>query len=52
MSDDDLRGALGVNVDEWKNEIPLIEEWFDKIGTALPTTMRDELEALRQRLEA
>jgi phosphoenolpyruvate carboxykinase (GTP) len=52
MSDDDLRGALTVNVDEWKHEIPLIEEWFDKIGSALPSSMRDELDALKLRLEA
>ncbi|MDT4922909.1 MAG: phosphoenolpyruvate carboxykinase [Pseudonocardiales bacterium] len=52
MSDDDLRGALSVNVEEWTKEIPLIEEWFEKIGPALPSTMRDELEALRLRLEA
>ena len=31
-------------------EIPLIEEWFDKIGDSLPTSMRDELEALKLRL--
>jgi phosphoenolpyruvate carboxykinase (GTP) len=52
MSDDDLRGALSVNVEEWTKEIPLIEEWFEKVGPALPSTMRDELEALRLRLEA
>jgi phosphoenolpyruvate carboxykinase (GTP) len=52
MTDDDLRGALTVNVDEWKNEVPLIEEWFDKIGAALPSSMRDELDALKLRLEA
>ncbi len=52
MTDEDLRGALTVTVDEWKKEIPLIEEWFDKIGASLPATMRDELDALTQRLEA
>ncbi len=51
MSEQDLLGALTVNVEEWKNEIPLIEEWFDKIGAALPTSMRDELDALKLRLE-
>jgi phosphoenolpyruvate carboxykinase (GTP) len=50
MDEDDLRDALKVNVDEWQREIPLIEEWFDKIGGALPTSMRDELDALRLRL--
>jgi phosphoenolpyruvate carboxykinase (GTP) len=52
MTDDDLRGALTVDVDEWQKEIPLIEEWFDKVGSALPTSMRDELDALRLRLDA
>ena len=52
MSDDDLRGALTVKTDEWKSEIPLIEEWFDKIGASLPSSMRDELDALKLRLDA
>jgi phosphoenolpyruvate carboxykinase (GTP) len=43
---------LAVNVEEWKNEIPAIEEWFEKIGSALPTSLRDELESLRLRLDA
>jgi len=52
MSDEELNKALTVNVDEWKAEIPLIEEWFTKIGAALPSSMRDELDALKLRLEA
>jgi phosphoenolpyruvate carboxykinase (GTP) len=51
MSADDLVTAITVDVDEWKTEIPLIEEWFDKIGGALPSSMRDELDALKLRLE-
>jgi phosphoenolpyruvate carboxykinase (GTP) len=50
MSADELTTALAVNVDEWKNEIPMIEEWFDKIGGQLPSSMRDELESLKLRL--
>jgi phosphoenolpyruvate carboxykinase (GTP) len=46
----DLDAALAVEVEEWKAEIPLIEEWFDKIGGSLPTSMRDELESLKLRL--
>jgi phosphoenolpyruvate carboxykinase (GTP) len=30
--------------------VPLIEQWFDKIGAQLPTSLRDELEALKLRL--
>ncbi|GAA2549465.1 phosphoenolpyruvate carboxykinase (GTP) [Pseudonocardia hydrocarbonoxydans] len=48
----DIDAALEVDVEEWKAEIPLIEEWFDKIGDGLPTSMRDELEALKLRLGA
>ncbi|WP_116043162.1 phosphoenolpyruvate carboxykinase (GTP) [Amycolatopsis palatopharyngis] len=47
---EDVDAALEVNVDEWRQEIPLIEEWFAKIGDKVPSTMRDELEALRNRL--
>jgi phosphoenolpyruvate carboxykinase (GTP) len=50
LSAEQLETALAVDVEEWKKELPLIQEWFDKIGTSLPTSMRDELDALRQRL--
>ena len=52
MDEKDLLESITVKVDEWKDEIPLIEEWFDKIGAALPTSMRDELDALRLRLDS
>jgi phosphoenolpyruvate carboxykinase (GTP) len=47
----DVEASLEVDVEEWKQELPLIEEWFAKIGPKLPSSMRDELDALRQRLE-
>ncbi|MFJ4658655.1 phosphoenolpyruvate carboxykinase (GTP) [Nocardia sp. NPDC088792] len=46
----DVDEALAVNLDEWKREIPLIEEWFEFIGDKLPSGVRDEFEALKQRL--
>ncbi|PZS32030.1 MAG: phosphoenolpyruvate carboxykinase (GTP) [Pseudonocardiales bacterium] len=52
LSEDELQAALAVHVDEWKNEIGDIEAWFDKIGNSLPTSMRDELESLKLRLNA
>ncbi|MDQ6850753.1 MAG: phosphoenolpyruvate carboxykinase (GTP) [Actinomycetota bacterium] len=52
LSAEQLDTALAVDVDEWKAELPLIEEWFDTIGGSLPTPLRDELEALRLRLDA
>ncbi|MCE0765338.1 phosphoenolpyruvate carboxykinase (GTP) [Pseudonocardia kujensis] len=47
---EDVAAALEVDPEEWKQEIPLIEEWFAKVGHKLPTSMRDELENLKQRL--
>ncbi|MGH3950294.1 MAG: phosphoenolpyruvate carboxykinase (GTP) [Pseudonocardiaceae bacterium] len=46
----DLEAALTVDADEWRAELPLIEEWFEKVGDKLPTSLRDEFEALKQRL--
>jgi len=48
----DIEASLEVDVDEWRAELPLIEDWFDTIGDKLPTSMRAELEALKQRLGA
>jgi phosphoenolpyruvate carboxykinase (GTP) len=49
---DDIEAALRVELEEWRAELLLIEEWFDTIGDKLPTSMRDELEALKVRLNA
>ncbi|MRH86531.1 phosphoenolpyruvate carboxykinase (GTP) [Nocardia sp. SYP-A9097] len=46
----DVDEALAVNPEEWKREIPLIEEWFQFIGDKLPSGVRDEFEALKERL--
>ena len=48
---DDVAAALRVDSAEWREELPLIEEWFTKIGDKLPSGMRDELETLRRRLD-
>ena len=42
--------ALAVNVEEWRNELPLIEEWFEFVGEKLPTGIKDEFDALKTRL--
>jgi phosphoenolpyruvate carboxykinase (GTP) len=46
----DIQAALDVEPDEWRQEIPLIEEWFAKIGDRVPSNLHDELAALKQRL--
>ncbi|WP_338891310.1 phosphoenolpyruvate carboxykinase (GTP) [Rhodococcus sovatensis] len=48
---EDVAEALAVNVDEWKAEIPLIEEWFDFVGEKLPTGIQDEFDTLKQRFD-
>jgi phosphoenolpyruvate carboxykinase (GTP) len=46
----DIEQALHVDVDEWRDELVLIEKWFAGIGAKLPTGMRDELSTLKARL--
>jgi len=50
ISKEDLAKVLAVNVEEWKREVALIEEWFAKIGEKTPTSLLDELDALKVRL--
>jgi phosphoenolpyruvate carboxykinase (GTP) len=46
----DVDAALKVNADEWRAELPLIEEWFEFVGEKLPTGIKDEFDALKTRL--
>ncbi|TQR83098.1 phosphoenolpyruvate carboxykinase (GTP) [Mycobacterium hodleri] len=46
----DVDEALAVNPDEWRKELPLIEEWFSFVGEKLPTGIKDEFDALKTRL--
>ncbi len=46
----DVDEALAVNADEWRKELPLIEEWFEFVGEKLPTGIKDEFDALKTRL--
>ncbi|WP_380169570.1 phosphoenolpyruvate carboxykinase (GTP) [Jannaschia sp. R86511] len=50
LDDETLAAALRVDVDEWARELPEIQRWFDTFGDTLPTTLRTELDTLRQRL--
>jgi phosphoenolpyruvate carboxykinase (GTP) len=42
--------ALAVDPEEWKAEVPLIEEWFAAIGEKTPSTLLTELDGLKARL--
>jgi phosphoenolpyruvate carboxykinase (GTP) len=46
----DVAEALDVDIEEWRAEIPLIKEWFEKIGDRLPAQLRTELTDLEARL--
>jgi phosphoenolpyruvate carboxykinase (GTP) len=50
VTPEQLARALAVDADEWRAELPLIQEWFDKIGDKVPTTLLTELDGLRARL--
>ncbi len=45
-----LQELLQVDHEEWKAEIPSINEHFNTFGDRLPKELLDELEALKQRL--
>ncbi len=51
LSDEQVATALRVDPEEWRAELPLIEEWFARIGDRLPTQLADELDALKARVE-
>ncbi|MGH3475024.1 MAG: phosphoenolpyruvate carboxykinase domain-containing protein, partial [Aeromicrobium sp.] len=51
VSTERLEAALRVDVEEWKAEIPQINEWFEKFGDTLPTTLWTELDGLKARLD-
>ena len=52
VTEEQLAKALAVDPEEWKAEIPQINEWFDKFGDKLPAVFWTELDGLRARLEA
>jgi len=47
-----LEAALAVDPEEWKAEIPQIQEWFEKFGDDLPAVLWTELDGLKERLGA
>ena len=47
---EDVNDALTVDPDEWRTEIPLLEDWFATVGPKTPTPLHDQLDALRARL--
>jgi len=50
VSEADVAKALAVDPSEWAAEVPLIEDWFAKIGERTPSTLVNELDSLKVRL--
>ena len=44
-----LAAATKFDAEEWKKELPLIEEWFEKLGN-VPDAIKAELETLKKNL--
>jgi phosphoenolpyruvate carboxykinase (GTP) len=45
-----LEALLSVDEDDWRSELPLIEEHYATFGDRLPPALHDELDALAKRL--
>lgn len=45
-----IEQLLSVNVENWRKELPGMEEFFATFGDRLPAELHDELDALRKRL--
>ncbi|MDN5790804.1 MAG: phosphoenolpyruvate carboxykinase (GTP) [Micrococcales bacterium] len=52
LTDEQLTKATAVRVEDWREELPLIEEWFAMFGEQLPSELRSELDSLAARLDA
>jgi phosphoenolpyruvate carboxykinase (GTP) len=50
LSEEALAAALRVDAEEWRSEVPQIQEWFDKFGDDLPAVLWTELDGLKARL--
>ena len=50
MTEEAMAAALMVDLEEWKAEIPQIQEWFEKFGDDLPAVLWTELDGLKARL--
>jgi phosphoenolpyruvate carboxykinase (GTP) len=51
VSDEDMAELLRVDAEEWRRELPLISEHYDRFGERIPPELRDELDALAKRLD-
>jgi phosphoenolpyruvate carboxykinase (GTP) len=46
----DMAELLRVDIDEWRDEVPLIAEFYARFGERLPVELGEQLDALEHRL--
>ena len=51
VTDEQIGKALAFDAEDWKAEIPLITEWFERFGDDLPAVLWTELDGLKARLQ-
>jgi phosphoenolpyruvate carboxykinase (GTP) len=51
VSEQDMAELLRVDPDEWRNEVPLIREYYARFGDRLPVELAEQLDALERRLD-
>jgi phosphoenolpyruvate carboxykinase (GTP) len=52
MNEADKASLLRVDVEGWLQELPGIEEYYDSFGSHLPEELRQQIKALKKRLES
>jgi phosphoenolpyruvate carboxykinase (GTP) len=52
LSQDDMHELLSVDADGWRRQLPHLHEHYARFGDKLPTRLREELQALDQRLRS
>ena len=50
VSDDDMAELLTVNIDDWRNEVPLIREHYQQFGDRIPAKLVAQVDDLEKRL--
>ena len=50
VSHDDMEELLHVDADGWRDEVPLIREYYAKFGDRLPAALAAEVDTLEKRL--
>ena len=51
ITDEQLEAALRFDPEEWRQELPLIREWFGKFGDKLPPELSQQLDTMTEGLE-